>query len=42
MNPTMLRPMIEGNDRSMSPPTMTIVSGSATSPKYGTVWANDT
>jgi hypothetical protein len=41
MNPTMPRPMIEGNDRSMSPLTMTIVSRRAGSAKHGVVCANE-
>ncbi len=33
--------MTEGNDRSMSPATMTIVSAMAMSAKYGVVCANE-
>ncbi len=39
--PTMPRPMTEGNDRSMSPDTMTIVSIIAMMPNCGTVWPKD-
>jgi hypothetical protein len=40
-NPTIPRAMIDGNDKSMSPVMITIVSGSATNAKNGVVWAND-
>jgi len=39
--PTIPRDMIDPNERSMSPATMTIVSGMATIAKKGVVWAND-
>ena len=39
--PTIPRAMTEGNERSMSPAMMTIVSGIATSAKNGVVWANE-
>ncbi len=39
--PTIPSDMIDGNDRSMSPATMTIVSGIAMIAKNGVVWAND-
>ena len=33
--------IVAGNDRSISPATMTIVSGIAMIAKNGVVWAND-
>ena len=39
--PTIPSDMVEPNDRSMSPATMTIVRGMATMAKKGVVWAND-
>ncbi len=40
-NPTMPRAMTDGNERSMSPATMTIVSAIAMIAKYGVVCANE-
>ena len=39
--PTMPRDIVAGNERSMSPATITIVSDIAMIAKYGVVWAND-
>ena len=39
--PTIPRAITDGNDRSMSPEMMTIVSGRAIIAKNGVVWANE-
>ena len=39
--PTMPSDIVAGNERSISPATITIVSAIAMIAKYGVVWAND-